>query len=163
MSVCESLRNVQLGKYSRTIGSGCFHSCKSCSPCVNRRSAASRLSCKPKRIRSIGDRLFGSIQREMRLNATYNVPISLKLSSDSPRLQHNLGCDTRFKSLANPSLLHRLLTLAYHCCLLPDQSKHVLRACLYSCIARCRCGLRLYMISSILFSWAAIWKPDRSR
>lgn len=35
---------------------------------------------------------------------------------------------------------HQTLTLTYHCALLADQSKHVLSACLYRCIALCRCA-----------------------
>lgn len=38
------------------------------------------------------------------------------------------------------SKAHQILTLTYHCALLPDQSKHVFSACLYNCIARCLCG-----------------------
>jgi hypothetical protein len=34
-----------------------------------------------------------------------------------------------------------MLTRTNHCCLLPDQSRHVLSACLYRCIARCLCGV----------------------
>lgn len=32
---------------------------------------------------------------------------------------------------------HTVRTLAYHCVRLPDQSRHVFNACLYSCITRC--------------------------
>lgn len=60
------------------------------------------------------------------------------------------SADAQHEECIADSTVSALLTLTYHCALLPDQSKHVFSACLYRCIARCLWGDSSDMLKYIL-------------
>jgi hypothetical protein len=69
------------------MGSGCFHSFSSCSPCVSIRSAISRLPCS---VTGTSAAPAGVQQEGTPAGAAYLVAIGLKLRPHSPRLHHDL-------------------------------------------------------------------------